>query len=489
MLRSPTFRHFALRLLRGATIVAAVSAFCYGARLGAASTALLLLIAVVLQALDSSFAESAAIAVLATASLDYFFTQPLFSFTVAGPLEGISLLCMLTVTLLITRIQARSRAQARESGLRRANMEGLYKVSRELLALPPAAAAGTALLEPILAAFDLRAVCLFDGSTLECYTAGASASDLEAKTRGGFIAGNDADYSEAGIAVRCLRARDKLSGAIGFEGLRDARVTAPALAALALGTLERTRAFHSAAQAAARAEAETTRAAILDALAHEFKTPLATILTAAGGLRAGACSLPQQTELAEMIETEASRLGDLATRLLRLARIDQEELKPRFRATDAAELIARSVRRFSRLWPGRNISFREMREAGELWADAELIGLALGQLVENACRYSPAGTPVFIELGSQDGLAAITVWNAGPPIPEGERARIFDRFFRGTEARRSAAGSGLGLYVARKIARAHGGDLALLDDRQDEVGFRLTVPFSTGEVSFAGRDL
>ena len=80
-------------------------------------------------------------------------------------------------------------------------------------------------------------------------------------------------------------------------------------------------------------------------------------------------------------------------------------------------------------------------------------------------------------------MAAITVWNDGPPIAEGERDRIFERFYRGTEARRSASGSGLGLYVARKIALAHGGNLALVNDRTSTVGFRLTVPFSTPEAS------
>jgi signal transduction histidine kinase len=86
-------------------------------------------------------------------------------------------------------------------------------------------------------------------------------------------------------------------------------------------------------------------------------------------------------------------------------------------------------------------------------------------------------------------MAAITVWNAGPPIAVGERDRIFERFYRGTEARRTTPGSGLGLYIARKIARAHGGDLALLDERPDEVGFRLTLPFSTDEVTGAEREL
>jgi two-component system sensor histidine kinase KdpD len=487
MALSHAFRRSVLRVLRGAAIVAVLTAVCYRSHLDAASTALLFLIAVVLQSLDCSFSEAAIISVLATASLDYFFTEPLFSFAVSGPLDGVTLISLLIASLVITRIQSRSRAEARESKLQRGNMESLYKVSQELLALAPPTVGGSALLERFQSAFDVAAVCLFDAANAECYEAGSSGSDLQSKTREGFVLAQDTEYPELGIVVRCLRARDKVCGAIGFEGLRDARVTAPALAALAAAALERGRSFRSATTAAAHAEAETLRSAILDALAHEFKTPLATILTAAGGIRVGGSALPEQAELAEIIETEAARLGNLTTRLLRLARVDREELKPRLLPADAAELAKGSIRRYSKLWPDRKISFREWEDVSEVRIDPELIGLAISQLVENSCRYSWPETNVRIELGAYAGMAAITVWNAGPPIEGDERERIFERFYRGTEARRRAPGSGLGLYVARKIALAHGGDLVLVNDR-DEVGFRLTMPFSTGEVSGAERE-
>src|SRR5579862_4301089 len=98
-------RRSALRLLRGVLIVAGVSFVCFRADLQDASTALLLLIAVVLQSVDCTFWEAAVISVLATASLDYFFTDPVFSFAITGPLDLITLLSLLTVTLVITRMQ------------------------------------------------------------------------------------------------------------------------------------------------------------------------------------------------------------------------------------------------------------------------------------------------------------------------------------------------------------------------------------------------
>jgi two-component system sensor histidine kinase KdpD len=342
------------------------------------------------------------------------------------------------------------------------------------------------LLDPFVSVFELSAVCLFDAATLECHISGRSRGDLVAKTRNAFLLGEDAVYPEVGIVVRCLRAGNAVSGAIGFEGLRDPELTAPALAALAAAALQRARAFRSAAAAAANAQAEMLRSAILDGLAHEFKTPLATILTAAGGLRATGSMQPEQAELAEMIEVEASRLGDLTSRLLRLARLDREEVKPRLERIDAAELAELSAKRYAKIWPNRRIQFRTQGGNSAVRVDPELIGLALSQLLENACRYSEADSLVLIEFAEEDHMAAVTVWNYGPPIPANERDRIFERFYRGDAARTAVPGSGLGLFVARKIVLAHGGNLSLVDpgaNGKSRVGFQLTVPISIHEGS------
>jgi len=386
---------------------------------------------------------------------------------------------------VVTRIQSRSRSEARESKLQRQNAERLYRIGGQLFAQTPPAPVGPALLRPFWSGFELDAVCLFDKVTMELHEVGTSRGDLPSKTRDGYISGRDAAYPEHGIAVRCLRDKGAILGAIGFEGLRHPELTSPALAGLAASAMERSRAFRLAAAAAASAQAEMLRSAILDALAHEFKTPLATIVTAAGGLRVAGPLLPDQAELAGMIETEASRLGDLTSRLLQLARLDKEEVKPRLEPADAAELAQNSARRYSMLWPDRQISFHRHGEAGEVRVDPELMSMAINQLLENACKYSRPDARVLVELAAGEDAATIAVWNDGDPIPQNERSHVFDRFYRGVDARRTAAGSGLGLYVARKIALAHGGDLALVDTAGEGVAFRLTLPVSKSEATVA----
>jgi two-component system sensor histidine kinase KdpD len=122
----------------------------------------------------------------------------------------------------------------------------------------------------------------------------------------------------------CIRVSGRTIGAIGFEGLENADLTAGPLTALAAAHLERTHSFVHASRAAAAAQTESDRSAVLDALAHEFKTPLSTILTAAGALREVECLGLQHRELAETVEPEAARLGRLTSRLIRTARLERE---------------------------------------------------------------------------------------------------------------------------------------------------------------------
>ncbi len=479
-------RRSILVLLRGVGLIAVVTAICYRVQLNSASTALIFLLAVVIQSLNCRFVEGAIISVVAVASLDYYFIQPPFSFTVASTVDVVTLLCLLTASLIVTRIQFSSRLRTLESARQRLNMEQLYDAAQEMLALPPGTAVGPSMLGPFLRVFGMQAACIFDAETAECHTAGISHADLSGKTRDGYIAGRDLEDKEGQIVVRCLRVRGIMEGAIGFEGLANAELTANALSALASAVLARARAFRAAADAAAQARAEMLRSAILDALAHEIKTPLAVIMASAGGMRAAGDMRPEQAELAELIETEALRLGDLTSSLLRVARLDTEEVRPRLQTVDVSELAGRAVRRHRKIWPDRHIVLRREQDAGEARIDPELVLIAISQLVENSCRYSRSDAGIDVDIAPVGEEIVVTVSNEGDPIPPAERERIFERFFRGAEARRAGGGSGLGLFVARKIARAHGGDLVLADEDGGRVAFRMTIPQAEPEAVHAG---
>jgi two-component system sensor histidine kinase KdpD len=319
-------------------------------------------------------------------------------------------------------------------------------------------------------------VCSFDAESGRLTIEGESLHGLAAQTQEACLHNIDSQEKDRELYIQCLHHGGKTTGALGFEGGFEDESIPLALSVLAVTAIERIHAFRHAGRAAADAEAEMLRSAILDAFAHEFKTPLASILAAAGGLRETSVQ-PGEQELVDIIENQALRLSHLATRLLRTARLDREEVKPRMERTSLSPLLQDLIDQHRSQF-GRPIAAKLGREMPEIMADPELLSLAVNQLLDNARKYSSPGSVVAVELGVADGAAEVRVTNGGRSIKPEEQEQIFERFFRGSATERITPGTGLGLYVARKIVRAHGGQLEL--DRtgpaHEATTFRIKLP-------------
>jgi two-component system sensor histidine kinase KdpD len=477
-----------IRALPGTVLVGLVTFICYGLGLNLTATGFLYLMVVVLQSLLGDFVSSAVVSIIADICLNFFFAPPLFSFRVSDSSDIWALIAFLITGLVITRLMTQVRQEAKTSELQRNEMKLLYELTQRLLALDPDDLLMTKAVGLFCEVFSIQAVCLYDGANTEIYSNGESQNGLAERTRAAYISRQDADDNVSGVFIRCLRAAGQTIGAIGFDGLGDGDLTAAQLTALAAVMVERARVFRDASHASAAAQAEVFRGAILDALAHEFKTPLATIVTAAGGLRETSGLGPEQLELAETAELEASRLGRLTSRLLRIAQLDREEVKPQLEITDIVELVTHLASNYTERWTDRKLSLIRDVTSTEVLADPELLRLAMLQLLDNACKYSHSGSAIKIAIESRHKFLAVRVWNSGSSVAPKERARIFERFYRGTDARRVTPGSGLGLYVARKIAEAHGGNLELDGDALEGEGtsFRFTIPIANNDSGRVG---
>ena len=165
-----------------------------------------------------------------------------------------------------------------------------------------------------------------------------------------------------------------------------------------------------------------------------------------------------------------------------MARLDREEVRPQMEWLDVVSLAEQAVNRYSKLKTGRGLSLLKGCVSAETIADPELLRLSISQLLDNACKYSELGSTVTVSIDIHDGVIAVRVSNTGSSIPSIDKQRIFERYYRGTETRNRVSGSGLGLYVARKIALAHHGSLEL-EDRLPSAGttFRLTIPSADAE--------
>jgi two-component system sensor histidine kinase KdpD len=484
---SPAWRSTVIPMLRGCVVLALVTLAAYRLHLNAAVTSCAYLVAIVLNCLDGAVKTAGALSLAAVGCLDFFFIEPRFSFTMDDPMDYAALVAFLTVSMVTTRLASRVRDGAAAAKRDHGNLQRLYDLAQQLLMLDPLRTDHSKILDTLRSMVQLRAAAIFDAGNAQIYCAG-DGGVLGDRTRDAYIMSKDINDPESGIAIRCFRSGGKATGAIGFLGLDDMDGLAGPVAALVSATLQRGQASREAANATAEARMETLRSAILDALAHEFKTPLAAILTAAGGLREIGRLGPEESELAEIVETEAERLTRLSSRLLRLARLDVEEVRPRLEPADIVHLVNGMVARYARRSPDREFPVVITEQPPEVAADPELLQLALSQLLDNACKYSPRDSPVRITVEPAGRFVHVTVWNCGDPISPTECRLIFDRFYRGSEGRLLASGSGLGLYVARKIALAHGGSLELDPSAASGSGvaFRLSVPLALEEFETDG---
>jgi two-component system sensor histidine kinase KdpD len=464
----------------GSIGVALLTLICFEVHLDLASVLPLYMLLIVVQSMTGDFLSAVILSLLSAGCLDFFFTPPLFTLYINNALNVIALVAFVLTALVITTLASGERKHAEASTLQKDRLDRLYKLSQQLLALEPEAMMTEKFLEPFRQLFGVTAICAFDAETAELHMVGASQRELAHKTREAYISGHDLNATDSRLSVRCFRfsSSGRMTGAIGFEGLQEPEETTGSLAALTAALVERTKAFHKATIAAAATQAEEYRSAVLDALAHEFKTPLATILAAAGGIREAGPLGPEQQDMAETIESESVRLSSLTSRLLRTVRLDREEIKPRLEVIDLEYLAAQLASQYLERSPDRRILLQNPYDRVEVLADPQLLRIALSQLVENACKYSAPGSDVTIAIDRQGDSVAVKVSNTGSSIPYNERTRIFERFYRGTDTSRTTSGSGLGLYVARKIAIAHGGALELeVEDRaSNKVTFSLRIP-------------
>jgi two-component system, OmpR family, sensor histidine kinase KdpD len=457
--------------------IAALTFASYRLHFNAATVVLLYLLVIVLQSLAGGFLASAIIAVAAAGCLDFFFLPPILSFQISDPFNVLALFVFLAIALVVTRLVSRVGVEAQRAERHSAEVEALYEAASRLLLLTPDRGGGIAALKVFREVMGAAAVCLLDASTSEIGIDGTSRHGLAERTRQAYILGKDTDDAACGVSVRCLRIGSAMTGAIGFEGLPEPKTISPAFAVLAAAALDRADTFRRASHQSAAAQAEVFRTAILDALAHEFKTPLATILAVIGGIREARNLEPEHRGMAGMIETEILRLSRLTTRLLRTARLEQEELKPQLTPLEIVPFVERVVHRYMHHLREHRLVTTAYGASVEALADPQLLDLALTQLLDNAFKYSLPATAITVSVQAEDGFVTTSVKNEGTSIAPDEEIRIFERFYRGARVRNLVSGTGLGLYVARKIAAAHGGSLSLINDVPGKgVAFCLMLP-------------
>lgn len=227
-------------------------------------------------------------------------------------------------------------------------------------------------------------------------------------------------------------------------------------------------------------ETEKLRAALLNSVSHDLRTPLVTVIGALSAVEAGGLPPAQERDLARQALDEARRLDRFVGNLLGMTRLDHGALVPRRQAIEVGELIGRARSDLARALARFSLVARVDPACPPVLVDPVLIGQALANLLENASKYAPEGSTITIDATPLPEGVAVTVSDEGPGIPEAERGRIFDLFHRVVQGDGQPAGTGLGLAIVKGMVEANRGSVAAIDPLHGRgAALRMILPTTT----------
>jgi two-component system sensor histidine kinase KdpD len=423
-----------------------------------ASDALSYLVVVVVVALIGGLYPALAAAVASSLLLNWFFTMPLHSFTIHSANDVVSLIAYVVVGVLVSSVVNASARRTRQAARAGAEAETLFTLAGSLLrgeqALP-------ALLDRVMETFAMQSVSLLrrEGAGWTCVASVGHDPSLRP-------ADGDIDVAVAEDLSLVLRGR-----ALPAE---DRRVLSAFAAEVAVAYQQRQLREAAAAAAPAR-EADRMRTALLNAVSHDLRSPLAIAKATVSSLRSADVDWAEKDrkELLASADAALDRLTELVTNLLDLSRLQAGVLSVFPRPLGLEDIVHLTVDRMGT--PASALDVDVPLDLPEVQADAGLLERVIANLLQNALRYSPMGVPVRLAASSYGDPARtveLRIIDRGPGIPEAEREQAFAPFQRRDDrATTGSPGVGLGLAIARGFTEAMGGSLTM----EDTPGGGLTV--------------
>ena len=463
------------------------------------SIGMLFLVPVLLSAVTFGFRPALFTAFLSALAYNFFFLPPLYTLTIADPNNLLSFTVLLFVAIIASNLAARVRVQADIASARARITGELYSYARKL--------AGIAHLDDILwaAAFQMASmlktnvvILLPDTKTGRPEIRAGYPPEDELDTQDLAAAGWCWDHAAAaGRNAETLPGAKRLflpmrtgSGVVGVVGLQkfnakiwftpDERRLLDALMDQTALAVERSQLVERVDEAQVHIEADKLRVAMLTSLSHDLRTPLASILGSATTLLSNRnlYDAKQTDELLATIRDEAERLDRFVGNLLDMSRLEAGALGVKLEAVDVAELVETAIKRLARRLSDHHLELDFPDDIPLVSVDPLLLEQAIVNLLDNAAKYAPPGSSVFVEARVSEKSVLLTIEDEGPGIPAEALPHIFDKFYRAKAADRRVAGTGLGLAVARGFVEAFGGQLNAAN-RTDGRGAVLTILLPT----------
>jgi len=449
----------------------------YRSRLHAnnATVALTLLLLILFLAAKWGLRYAVATSLVATVCYNYFFLPPIGTFTISDPENWLALFAFLATSVVGSRLAERAREEAEDARLRQRELEVLYGLSRELLQTENVASLLNALSPAILLVTRANAVVLYLLEGDRRYLAGDSSvvhlDDVGLRQLSQTLPAPDAVGAEARVPLRSgVRPR----GLLLISGVSLSVETLEAIGGLVSVAIDRDKALEAATRGEAAKESERLRSLMIDSITHELRTPLTAIKAAATTLLLPkALETEESRELLTVIDEESDRLNRLVSEAVEMAQLDTQEVHMTFAPMSVQDMVDRAMEASSSLLEGRSVTVT-LPKLPAVMADADFIAKVLSNLLENASKYSPPGSPIFVSAERRGEMVQVSVADRGMGVDLSEQGLIFERFYRAQGQQTS--GTGMGLAISRAIIEAHGGALSVTSQLGEGSVFSFTLP-------------
>lgn len=467
----------ALRLLACFAAVAVVTFVAYRLiPVNATTVGFGYLLLVLIIASSWGFLEAAISSLFATLVFNFFFFPPVGTFTIADPQNWVALFSFLATSLIASRLSTKAKRRALDALERQQDVERLYTFSRAILLSGREEPFPNQLIRKLAETFGLTAAVLYDRRTGEFYRAGPSDFEgLDDQLRDAALHGTSFSNAAANRTITAVRLGSEPIASIALQGINMPDSVLQGLANLVAIGLERAKAQDLAHQVEAARQSEQLRTTLIDAMAHEFKTPLTLIKGATTSVLAGHDQLSESTkEQLTIADEEAEHLRALLDNAIEMARLDTAHIDVQVEESNIGGIVHEVVTSMQTEINGRPLELEVEERVPVITLDRRLVKLALKQLLDNALKYSPPDSPVAIRVCASGHAVFVDVTDCGIGISPDDKERIFERFYRGRTVRNQIPGSGLGLNIAYSIMQAHHGDLTVTS-RPGATTFRMML--------------
>lgn len=459
-----------------------------------ANLLIIYLFAVIVAAMVLGRGPAILASVLGVLAFDFFLVHPRFTLAVDDTEYLLTFLGLLAVGVVISTLADRFRAQANTAERRANETAMLNNLSRDLAAAGTLDAIVHIVIDSTAKVFGRQVVVLLpgpggeDGLVLSAPGPEFTINDREQAVAAwafshGQAAGRGTDtLSEAEARYLPLKTARGIVGILGVKPLDPASRLTPdqrrlleAFASLAALAIERAHLSEEAEHARLQVESERMRSSLLSSVSHDLRTPLTAITGAASSLMVEDQQLDAGTrlELAQGIYEEANRLNVLVRNLLDMTRLESGAIHVSKAWQLVEEVIGAALTRTEPILAGRPVTVCLAPDLPLVPLDEVSIEQVLINLIENAVKYTPAGTPIELAAWPTGTTVVVEVADRGPGLSPGDEERVFEKFYR---ARPQAGGVGLGLAICRSIVEAHGGRIWAGNRPQGGATFRFDLP-------------